>query len=85
MRKWNQKSIQLSNKNIKYTFHIDTKDVSYLEDTDRYGLIEDYFLNSSDEIICSCAEEEHFLHQKGFLILDEIPADANLDDDMWWV
>ena len=83
MREWDQKSIRPVNKNNNHSFQIDVKDGSYLEETDRYEFIEDSFPINSDEIICTCAEEEYFSYQECFLILDVIPADANLDD-MWW-
>lgn len=84
MRRWDKKTIQPANKNCIDSCEIVVKNVLCLGVSDRYELIEDGFLNSLDEIICTCAEEEYFLHQEGCLILDEIPADANLDEDMWW-
>lgn len=84
MREWDKKTIQPENKNSSHTFQIDVKNGSYLEETDRYKLDPDSFPNNSDVFICTCAEEEYFSYQEGFLIPDEIPADANLDDDMWF-
>lgn len=53
--------------------------VVYLE------IIADDFQMSSNDMFYSCAAEETFSDHGDFYIPEEeIPADANIDDALWW-